>query len=65
MERYMVFGGKYGYYGGGMHDFVGSFMFIKDAVLEMNRKEEPLNKYFFYDWAHIYDLIECEIINEL
>jgi len=47
MERYMVFGGKYGYYGGGMHDFVGSFMFMKDAVLEMERKDEPLNKYFF------------------
>ena len=64
MERYMVFGGDEYYPVGGMNDFIGSFMFMKDAILEMNRKHEVLNNEFVNDWAHIYDLIECAIVME-
>lgn len=59
MERFIVFGGHCYYAAGGLHDFVGSFETIEEAV-EAATATEKVHPYIdrqqdVYEWWHILD----------
>lgn len=56
MKRYWLFYGDSYYPIGGMHDFHGSYDTSHEARYHL--KNNDVN----YDWAHIYDSIDCNLI---
>ncbi len=61
MKRYLLFAGDYYYPVGGMEDFIGDFSTIERA----KNKGVELIKNNKADWAHVYDALNMEMVDEL
>jgi len=60
-NRYWLFGGAQYYAAGGMHDIIGRFGALSDAIAYAKAWEDPQND---YDWWHIVDTLTGELVAE-
>lgn len=60
-NRYWLFGGAQHYASGGVHDVIGRFGVLSDAIAYAKAWEDPQGD---CDWWHVVDILTGELVAE-